>query len=57
MIGAIVGKHIVIQQPKNSEWRHKNYEGTYSLILLGMISPEYEFLFADVWMNRRNCDG
>lgn len=43
MIGAVVGKHIVIQQPKNSEWRHKNYEGTYSIILLGMISPEYEF--------------
>ena len=27
------------------------------MILVGMISPEYEFLFGDVGMNGRNSDG
>ena len=27
------------------------------MILMGMIEPEYEFLFAEVGMNVRNSDG
>ena len=31
--------------------------GTDSMILLGMIGPEYQYVFADVRMNGKNSDG
>ena len=56
-LGGVDGKHIVLQQPKNSGSHYRNYKGSDSIILMGMIGPEYEFLFADVGMNGRNSDG
>lgn len=51
VVGAVDGNHILMQQPKNSGPRYKNYNGTYSsIILLG------KFLFADVGMNGRNSN-
>ena len=51
VVGAVDGNHVLMQQPKNSGPRYKNYNGTYSsIILLG------KFLFADVGMNGRNSN-
>ena len=56
-LGGVDVKHIVLQQPKNSVPHCRNHKGSDSIILMGMIGPEYEFLFADVGMNGRNYDG
>ncbi len=56
-LGGVDGKHIVLQQPKNVGLNYRNYKGSDSIILTGMIGPEYEFLFTDVGMNGRNSDG
>ena len=56
-LGGVDGKRTVLQQPKSSGWHYRNFKGTDSIILLAMVGPEYEFLFVDVGMNGRNCDG
>ena len=56
-IGGVDGKHIVLQQPRNSGSHYRNYKGTYSIISIAMVGSEYGFLFADVGVNGRNSDG
>ena len=43
-LGGVDGKP---KQPKNSRSHYRNYKRSDSIILMGMIGPEYEFLFAD----------
>ena len=46
-----------MEQLFNLGSHYRNYKGTDSIILLGMIGPEYEFLYIDVDVNGRNSDG
>ena len=43
--GAIDGKHIVLEQPKNSDSYYHNYEGTDTIILMAVVGPKYQFLY------------
>ena len=56
MTGAVDGKHVILQQPRNSMCHYRNYKGTDSIIRMAVARPEFQFLFAVVGMNRRNSD-
>ena len=56
-IGAVDGKHVVIQPPANSGSMYYNYKQTHSIVLMAVAGPDYECLFADVGTNGRVSDG
>ena len=55
-IGALEGKHIMIQPPPDSGSYYFNYKNTHSIILLALVNANYEFIYADVGTNGRASD-
>lgn len=55
-LGAIDGKHVRVQKPKNAGSFYYNYKHTHSVILMAIAGPEYECLYADVGSNGRVND-
>ena len=55
-LGAIDGKHVRIQKPKNGDSFYYNYKHTHSIILMAITGPEYECLYVDVGSNGRVND-
>ncbi|XP_046856153.1 protein ANTAGONIST OF LIKE HETEROCHROMATIN PROTEIN 1-like [Xenia sp. Carnegie-2017] len=56
-LGAIDGKHVVVQQPPNSGSYFYNYKHTHSIVVLAVAGPDYECLYADIGTNGRVSDG
>ncbi|XP_062331214.1 uncharacterized protein LOC134031547 [Osmerus eperlanus] len=56
-IGALDGKHIVIQAPPNSGSQFHNYNATFSVVLLALVDADYRFLAVDVGGFGSNSNG
>nr|CAH7744377.1 unnamed protein product [Callosobruchus chinensis] len=56
-LGAMDGKHVVIEAPIHSGSEFYNYKGTFSIVLFAIANANYNFLYASVGCQGRISDG
>ncbi|XP_045494191.1 uncharacterized protein LOC123693234 [Colias croceus] len=56
-LGAIDGKHVIIEKPPKSGTLYYNYKGTFSIVLLGIVNANYEFIYVNIGSNGSISDG
>ena len=56
-LGALDGKHIVIQAPARSGSLYHSYKGTFSFNLMALVDANYKFTYIDMGEYGSNSDG
>jgi hypothetical protein len=56
-VGALDGKHIVMQSPFNSGSEFYNYQSQFSNALLAVVDAKYNFIYVDIGAQGRISDG
>lgn len=55
-IGAIDGKHMLLQKPAKSGSTFYNYKHTFSIVLMALVDADYKFIYVDVGAQGRISD-
>ena len=55
-MGAIDGKHVLLQCPRNSAGEYFNYKNAFSIVLFALVDAHYNFMFVDTGCQGRSSD-